>query len=257
MNKRILIIGGTSEAKALGFFLNEKGVAFTYTLTTKPMKTYPFEYRIGKIVNISQSNETLKVQFEENEALFDLVIDMTHPHALFIAEILNRLPDSANLNKMLWRYQRQSCLNESETVEDYKTLTAKIVEKRAGKILSFMGCNGSEQIARLLDASHYDCRIYLRSIKRPHFFSERVTLIPLKFSPTEMNNQVLLRTTLDEIGPELVLLKDSGKEGGTDVKRTVLVENDVDFLGLRMPQKKTGRIFKDLEELKFSIGVNK
>jgi precorrin-6x reductase len=279
MNKRILIIGGTSEARTFGTFLAERSVAFTFTLTAKPMRRYPFAYRVEKIVGISHSEERIGnisescrgrtsstriskenkrnslgnpgfiVKFESHEEEFDLIIDMAHPHAYSIGKLLDDLDDSTELNGCLWRYQRQNCLEVFETFESYEEMTKWIVKKKTKKILSFMGCKGSERIAKLLDSQHYNCQIYLRSIKKPCLQSEFVQLLPLIFTPSEMNNTDLLQSTLDEIEPDLVLLKDSGKEGGTDVKRTWFIERDIAFFGLRMPQKRKEKIFRNPEEL--------
>lgn len=251
--KKTLIIGGTTEARLFGTFLKNEGIDFTFTLTSKPLKEYPFTYRITKLFDIHFVDEAFKIKFEDGVEHYDFIVDLAHPHANSISQIVENACKNRNLSRELWRFQRTSCLDKRDSVESCEEMAYHIMETKSQKILSFMGHKGSQRLAECLNHRQYNCEIHLRSIKSPDFKQEHVRLIPIHFNPSDMNSETILKGLISEIKPTRVVLKDSGKFGGTDIKRKILKETKTRFIGLAMPEKKGGTIFTDFEEMKEKV----
>jgi len=237
----LCIIGGTSEARKFGETLDERGIDFTFTMTTEPMVKYSFPIQKTKIENFEMYKNKAYPLFSNGNSYekgFDLVIDFTHPHARLIDKSFDKIPEN-----MLWRFQRKPILSESETVKDYVEMAQRVKELNPKKILSFLGFNGINKLKVELKKINCHAEIFSRSIK-----SSKDT-VHIQFQPSMMKKKEELVKLIEEINPDIAVLKDSGENGGTASKRNFLKSKNIPFIGLKMPLKKHGRIYTDEKEL--------
>lgn len=250
---QLLILGGTSEAKEFGTFLKQREMNFDFSLSTTPNTDYGFDYTIQPVTGISCQNQLFQISFENTQKAYRLLIDLTHPHATTIAQMIDSIICSASLNKTLWRFQRKPCLEGDETATDYRELAAFVIKQRARRILSFMGYKGTKRVAEILEQRQYNCIIMYRSLKKIMAWEGNITLIQYDFQPKQLHSASLMKALLSQIKPDLCLLKDSGEQGGTQIKKSVFIEEKLPYIGLKMPIKQKGRVFYRMEDLKQAI----
>ncbi len=231
---KICIVGGTGEARHFGNRLLERGKRFSLTMTTCPIVKYDFPVIVSRIKSFEISAGRVIPVFSDisRSEAYDMILDFTHPHARLIDKAYEMLA-----SEMLWSFQRIPVLDFNQTVEDYKKMADWVIDSGAKKVISFLGNVGLTKLKNELSENMHDIKIFSRSIK------PNEGVIHVNFKPESMNKSDELENLINEIKPEIALLKDSGTEGGTAVKKSVLQKKGIPFIGLKMPQKKFGEIY--------------
>ncbi|BBE31616.1 precorrin-6x reductase [Tepiditoga spiralis] len=226
-----LVLGGTSTSRE--FCLKTTLKNYTLTLTSNPIVKYPCEFKVSKIKNMFFDKKII-VEFKNNEKIndIDMIIDFTHPHAMNISNLLKNIPEN-----LLIRYQRKPITNGMT----YFDMVHKIKENKFKKILSLLGANGSLKVIDELNKIKYFPEIIIRSIKKVEGFEH------IKFDPNKIDNE--LNEIIKFYKPDLIIFKDSGKEGKTDKKIKFCLKNKIPFFVIKMPLKEYGRIYYSLENI--------
>ena len=228
---KVLVLGGTSTSRE--FCLKTTLKDYILTLTTKPINEYPCKVKVLKIKKIYFDKKII-VEFENKERVrdIDIIIDFTHPHAKNISQLLKNIPEN-----LLMRYQRKP-LSSGIT---YYEMAEEIKKNKFKKVLSLMGAKGSLTLISELNKIKYYPDLIIRSIKKIEGFKH------IEFNPYK--NKDDLKKIITVYNPDLIVFKDSGKEGKTDKKIKSCLKYKIPFYTIKMPLKSYGRVYYSLEDI--------
>lgn len=248
----ILMIGlilGTVEGKYIVSALNK----FTDDLLISTATVYGGEL-LGKYKYKILNDKPLKI--EELRALLKrnfvkLLIDASHPYALEITK--NVLGVCTELNIEYLRYERSSSLEKFKSnpkiieVEDYLALE-ELLKKVKGNILN---TTGSRNIDKFMNFG-LENRIIHRVLPTEKVIKECNELGVLVKDIIAMQGPVskeLNISLIKEYEVKAVILKDSGREGGTEEKLLACTTCDVFAFVIKRSNIKYKKVFNDIDEL--------
>lgn len=218
------LILGTSEGKRILSLLNE----FTDDIFISAASSYggeiysEFKYKAMNARPLAY--EELKEALVESDV--KVLIDASHPYALEITS--NAMKACKELHIEYLRYERPSCVNDYEdcglvkVVEDYDDLKEALSEIR-GTILN---TTGSRNLKKLVDMK-LENRMVHRVLPSVKVLNECFDLgvdvadvIAMKGPVSKELNASFIR----EYDARAMLMKDSGMQGGTDLKIKACIE---------------------------------
>lgn len=221
------LILGTSEGKTILSELNKyTDDIFVSTATTyggELLKNYKF-----KVLNTSPLDKNLLIDaFKQNN--IKILIDASHPYAL---EITKNAIDACNqLSIEYLRYERPSILDQFKNeklvipIPSYSSLEDKLTNIN-GNILN---TTGSRNINKLLDLN-INNRIIHRVLPSTKVMEECFSL------GVKVENIIAIKCPLSyelncafikEYNIKALLLKDSGVQGGTDIKLKAAIDSKI------------------------------
>jgi precorrin-6A/cobalt-precorrin-6A reductase len=218
------LILGTSEGKTITKVLNK----YTDDLFLSVVSSYgasllkEFNYKILNTKPLKE--EELKKALINNNV--DLLIDASHPYATSITKTSMKVSNALNIDYI--RYERKSVLDKYKNfpniieVNNYESLK-DILNKIKGNILN---TTGSRNISKILNLNLKN-RIIHRVLPTPKVICECSDLnikvddiIAMKGPFSKEFNLNLIK----EFNIKIILLKDSGIEGGTLEKLNAITE---------------------------------
>lgn len=243
------LIVGTSEGRELLKRLNE----FTEDIFVSTATTYGGdllkEYKY-KILNTKHLNkEELEEKFKELD--INLLIDASHPYAVEVSK--NVIEVCSILDIVYLRYERKGILEEFKEcsqvniVSNFEELEEKL-KVFDGTILNTTGSKSVEKILKMNLKNRFMHRV-LPSIEVMKKMIELGVspddIIALKGSHSEEFN----RACLKEFNCKGILMKDSGKEGGTREKIMAALKEEVEVFVIDKERIKYSKVFYDFSEL--------
>jgi precorrin-6A/cobalt-precorrin-6A reductase len=243
------IIVGTSEGRELLKGLNEfTEDIFVSTATSYGgdlLKEYKYEILNTKPLN----KEELEEKFKELD--INLLIDASHPYAVEVSK--NVIAVCNKLNIAYLRYERKGILEEFKEHPQVNIVSNfEDLEKRLrtfeGTILNTTGSKSVEKILKMNLKNRFMHRV-LPSVEVMKKMIELGVspddIIALKGSHSEEFNRVCLR----EFNCKGILMKDSGKEGGTREKITAALKEGVEIFVIDKERIKYPKAFYNISEL--------
>ena len=243
------IIVGTSEGKELLKGLNEfTEDIFVSTATTYGgdlLKEYKYKVLNTKPLNKKELEEKLK------ELDIKLLVDASHPYAVEVSK--NLIEVCSKLNIIYLRYERKGILEEFREcthiniVSNFEELEKKL-KIFEGTILNTTGSKSAEKILKM----NLKNRVIHRVLPSIEVMKKLIELgigpddiIALKGSHSEEFN----RACLKEFNCKGIIMKDSGREGGTREKIMAALKEEVEIFVIDKEQIKYPKAFYDLSEL--------
>lgn len=241
------LILGTSEGKKILSLLNKyTDDIFVSTSTTyggELLKDYSYKVINTKPLNLNELVDELKKNNVE------ILIDASHPYAAVITE--NAIEACSRLKIHYIRYERKSVVSDFEDkiikVKDYDELGQKLKEVE-GNILN---TTGSRNIAKFMDMK-LENRIIHRVLPSIEVmigcFSLGVKtedIIAIKGPVSYELNVGFLK----EYDAKAIILKDSGKAGGTEEKLKAAFDLGVQAFVIERKKQRFDYLFSDEEEL--------
>ncbi len=230
---KVWVIGGTVEARLFcekaGYL---DGLELFVTTVRKPVVPYPVPVSVGRVDAVWEKEDYICV----DGVRVDLVVDFSHPHAVG----LRRLLEGLSRDRII-AYQRKGVVkDEYRLVDSYDEMAVRLKEMRVGSLLAFLGAKGGKNLLDSMRRIRYAPKVYLRSICRVE---------GVEYIPFEIGRLRDVKKLIKEIGPEVVVFKDSGVEGGTLEKISACKSLGVPYIALRMPRKVGGKIFFSLGDV--------
>lgn len=252
----IALILGTKEGRDILSLLNKFTEDLFISTATKYggeiLKDYNFKIMNDKPLNKDEMINVLK----KNK--IKALIDASHPYALEVTKTCMEVSKELDIEYI--RYERPSVLKEFKgedkviTLESYEDLKDAI-SKIKGNILNTSGSRNIEKILNL----NLENRIIHRILPSVKVLQKCLNLkikvediIAIKGPITKELNDAFIK---DYDGKALIL-KDSGKEGGTKEKILACLENNIYALVIKRKKVYYENQFNDVENLVSYIKSN-
>ena len=254
---KILLFGGTAEGRILAGKLAEEGYAVTCSVATEYgrelIERAPGLTVLSGRLNAKEMEQLIRVK------CIDLVIDATHPYAAEVSRNIRSAVDAAGVQCVRLFRPTQS----TEGVEWVES------PREAAKYLSARSCTaflttGSKDLPVFTTVPDYQERFWVRILPSitslqaalsAGFLASHIVCMQGPFT-TELNSAMLR-----QIGAEVLVTKDSGKEGGFAEKAEAAKLAGAGLLVIRRPMDETGLSLAELmemlcpEDLKREAGV--
>lgn len=222
----ILLLGGTTEAKAVAGWLEEAGKPYIYSTRTEVTFEGKGTYRFGSL-----DKEGLQ-QFCATHAI-SCIINACHP---FARELHQTVAD-ASLNIPLIRFERafpeRSPHPLVQYVEGYAEALAWIEKKGYPSLLALTGVQSIPQLKRFWKEHRCWFRIldrtYSTGLAHLHGFPSKQLLYGL---PQEKEAEIQL---LQKLQPAVILTKESGLNGKLDAKVEAAIACHTPILIIKRP----------------------
>lgn len=236
--KTLLIIGGTTEARTAAKRLEEDGYRVVVSVATSLGELYAAD---AEVVAGPKDDKGLARQVRECEAL--AVLDCTHPFAVDASEAARRAAAATGIPYL--RYTRAAS-NETDGVAavDNWSAAVEFLSQQGERALLTIGVRHLEPFA----AAGLD--FAARVLPLPDSVSEciRIGLRPediiAAFPPYDVDFN---RACIRKAGARIMVMKDSGREGGIPQKIAAAAAEAIPVVMVRRPSEDQGLV--DIEEL--------
>ncbi|PHV70986.1 precorrin-6A reductase [Sporanaerobium hydrogeniformans] len=243
----ILVLGGTSDSLQICERLNKRQQAYLVSVTSAYGKElclpYTDQVQLGKM-----NEHEMKSFLLENH--IETVIDATHPYAIEVSQIAQKVTQALNVTYK--RYERPSLLEEmsysklhvvsslEEACELVASLGERIFLATGSKHLAFFKERLGHKMlfARVLPTSQVLGECEALGFQADH-------LIAMKGPFSEDMNRAFFSATLSDV----VLTKESGKEGGFIEKVEAAKALDIPIVVIKRPCFNYRCVFHHLDEL--------
>jgi precorrin-6A/cobalt-precorrin-6A reductase len=243
------LILGTSEGKKILSLLNNfTDNIFVSTATDyggEILKKYKYAYLNTKPLKIQNLINVLK---EKN---VKVLVDASHPYALEITD--NCIKACEELNIEYIRYERPSCIESFKNkemivqVEDYSDLYDKL-KNISGNILNTTGSRNLDKLLVMNLRNRIIHRV-LPSVKvMKECFDYGIAVEDIIAIKGPISYE-LNCTFIKEYSGKVMILKDSGIEGGTVEKLKACIDNNIYAFVIGRQAKKYKNTFNDIELL--------
>lgn len=243
------LISGTSEGKEILSLLNKYTDDILVSTATEYGGELLKDYKY-KILNTEPLDvEDMKRLFKQND--INILIDATHPYAVEVSK--NAMKICQELNIEYIRYERESIidkfLNEDRVVEvdSYEELYEKL-KNIHGTILNTTGSRNLDKILSLGLKNRIVHRVLpsLKVMEQCYALGVKLDdLIAIKGPISYELNRAFIR----EYDAKGILLKDSGREGGTEEKIRAALDEGISVFVIDRKKMNYKKVFYDKEEL--------
>lgn len=241
------MILGTSEGKKILSLLNKyTNDIFVSTATSyggKLLKDYSYKVINTNPLTLDELIEALK----KNNV--QILIDASHPYATVITE--NAVQASLKLGIQYIRYERKGVASKFEEkiirVEDYEELGEKLKEVNG----SILNTTGSRNIKKFMDMK-LENRIIHRVLPSTEVMMDCFSLGVKTEDIIAIKGPIsygLNLSFMKEYDAKAIVLKDSGKEGGTEDKLKAAFDLGVQVFVIKRKKQTFEYVFNDEEEL--------
>lgn len=218
---RILLLGGTEEAREIAEGLADAGADFVTSLAGRTEAHYPGTVRIGGFGGIEGMAEALKGDHVE------VVVDATHPFAAEISPKARRAARMAGarylrVERQRWRRSGRDRWISVNSLEE----AASLIDSGATVFLA-VGAGG---VAPFLDRR--DLTLVVRSIEEPDLGNRHDIVVIRDRGPFTIESE---RALFEEWGFDAVVMKNSGGSGAA-AKLVVARERGTLVYMVRRPQ---------------------
>ena len=244
--KRILLLSGTSEGPILARALRAAGFAVRATVTREEAIKTLFGSHLDEILVDARgfTAESLTAFLQQGEA--DLVLDATHPFAYRITRLAHDV--CRRLGVPYVRYERPDWLPPPGTRPvDSFAQAAELLPTLGARALLTIGAKQLKHFATLHGRMHLVARILpsvlsLQQALAAGFTPDRLLCLRPPFS-REFNRAILREHRVD-----VLVTKDSGREGGVEEKVLAAVDLGVHVIMIRRPGPADVFALRSLEE---------
>ena len=253
--KKIVLIGGTIDARNISKVLISEGFNVITTVTTKygeslMDKNHALEIKNGKL------------DIEEMTKLISsikpcLVIDASHPYAKNAS--INAMQACKLSNTKYVRYERQeSIINNTNVirVESFEQ-AAKALSMMEGNILLTIGSNNLETFVN--NIPNYKKRLFVRVLPDYNVIKKcnelglnADNIIAIKGPFSEAMNREIYK----KYNAKILVTKDSGKEGGIIEKIEAANKSSMTIIVINRPNIEYGFTLASIDEVKKYIKEN-
>jgi precorrin-6A/cobalt-precorrin-6A reductase len=245
----ILVLAGTSEGREAVKLLLREGLPVMATVTTEYGARLLKEEGLKKVVTGKQSEKSLCDLIKNNG--IGLIIDATHPFAVEISSIA--LKTAQELEVAYVRLERE----ETPLPESPLIVTSHTLENAVEEALSIGGtlfsALGSKHLPYLVKkAKMTGTKIVARVLPTPAVIEgcfnlglkpEEIIAVKGPFSK-DLNKEFFR-----EYGAEVVITKDSGKEGGLQAKLEAALELNIPCIVWKRPNLDYPHVIHSPEEI--------
>ena len=243
------LISGTSEGKELLSNLNN----YTDNILVSTATSYGGDllrnYKYKYLNTTPLDKENMINLFKEKNV--EVLIDATHPYALEVSKTAMEVCNNIGIEYI--RFEREKVIEkftEEEkvlVVESYEDLYSKL-KKIDGTILNTTGSRNIEKILKL----NLDNRIIHRVLPSLKVVKECFDLGVELHNIIAMKGPIsyeLNRAFIREYDAKVILLKDSGKEGGTEEKIRAAIDENIYVIVVDRKSLEYQNIFNDKKEV--------
>ncbi len=222
MGKKILLLGGTEEARDLAEMLDEAGANFVVSLAGRTSATYPGQMRVGGFGGVDGMVETI------GKEGFEVLVDATHPFAANISVNAKKAAKLAKipyyrLERRPWRRAKSDRWIDVESLED----AAERLDSGSTVFLA-VGAGG---LAPFLPRR--DLKLVVRSIEPPDLGNRRDIVVIQSRGPFDIEDE---RVLWDRYKFDALVTKNSGGESA-GAKLVVARERRTLVYMVRRPRK--------------------
>lgn len=245
----ILVLGGTSDSLKICEVLSTENIDFILSVTTDYGKEISIRY--AKNLSVGKMNIDQMISFI-NKNKISAVIDCTHPYAQEVSK--NAIKVSSKLNINYLRYERPSSdileddsIFKVSSIEEACDLANKIGNKiflaTGSKNLEYFAKNlNKEIVARVLPT--YDV---IKSCEEIGLNPENIIGMKGPFTH-DINKSLYSFYNVD-----LVITKESGKEGGFIEKISAAKEININTIVIIRPKVEYPNVISSIEEVKEAV----
>lgn len=243
------LISGTSEGKGILSLLNKYTDDILVSTATEYGGELLKDYNY-KILNTEPLDvEDMKRLFKHNN--INILIDASHPYAVEVSKNAMKICEELNIEYI--RYERESIidkfLNEDKVIEvdSYEELYEKL-KNIDGTILNTTGSRNLDKILSLGLKNRIVNRVLpsLKVMEECYALGVKLDdLIAIKGPISYELNRAFIR----EYDAKGILLKDSGREGGTEEKIRAALDEGISVFVIDRKKMNYKNVFYDKEEL--------
>lgn len=244
----ILVLAGTLDGREIAAGLTAAGHEVIASVVSDYGKA--LAEQSGVRVQAAAMTDSQLQQFIRDEGVH-LVIDATHPYAVNVSRNAAKAAESENVPCI--RYERPS----SDLPDYHKLMVAQDVQEaaklavNAGKIVFLTTGSHTLPIFRTA-AAGMDCRLIARVLPQPEVIS---ACLEAGFSPGDIVavqgpfSHELNLALFREFRADVMVTKNSGTVGGTDLKITAAMELDMTVVVVKRPPVDRKQIFQSVPDL--------
>lgn len=244
----ILLLAGTSDARALAVEVKKAGYTVEATVVTESAASSLQEVNITVRIGRMTAEEMQQVIVSDG---FQAVVDASHPFAEEASK--NAMVAAQQAGVPYIRYERESQYFEHQLVQvvkDYKE-AAQLAATKQGVI---MLTTGSKTLATFTDVllGLPDTRLIARMLPRldnmekcQSLGMEQKNIVAIQGPFSKELNAALFR----QYGVTLMITKESGKVGSVDEKIEAALECGIETIIITRPAMKYGETYSDFEEV--------
>lgn len=251
--KRVLLFGGTSEGRLIAGILSENEIFCDLCVATEYGSMVMDELPFVTVHTGRLSEKDIEGVIEKG--CYDAVIDATHPFAL---EVSKNIRSSTEGKVPLIRFERNrnessydGCIYE----EDSKQCAADL-EKTEGRILL---TTGSKELSFFSEKESLRKRLVVRVLPGQESLRlcyeaglEGKQIIAMQGPFSEKMNRLLI----EEYGISALVMKESGKAGGTDEKIKAARATGIPCYVIRRPEAPSATAFGELSDTGAACGAS-
>ncbi|AAK79349.1 precorrin-6A/cobalt-precorrin-6A reductase [Clostridium acetobutylicum] len=259
----IALILGTSEGKVILKELNVFTSDILVSTTTSYGGELLKEYKYKKLNTQPLEEEELKKLLLENNV--KLLVDASHPYASRISDNCIKICKDTHISYL--RYERPSVAEKYKNnekvifVKDYEEIIERIkstksLNKKETVILNTTGGNNVEKFVKADINSRVVHRILpsLKVLENLFKLGVKVEDIVAIKGPIGLE---LNKGFIHQYDAKAIILKDSGKAGGTEEKIEAALEEDIYVFAIEREKKNYKQVFYTVHELVNYIKINK
>ncbi|WMS43648.1 cobalt-precorrin-6A reductase [Acuticoccus sp. MNP-M23] len=198
MGKKILLLGGTEEARELAEMLDEAGANFVVSLAGRTAASYPGPMRVGGFGGVDGLVDAIGTDG------FEVLVDATHPFAAHMSVNAKRAAKLAKipyyrLERRPWRRAKSDRWVDVDSLE-----TAAERLDSGSTVFLAVGAGG---LAPFLPRR--DLKLIVRSIEAPNLGNRRDIVVIQQRGPFDIEDE---RALWDRYGFDALVTKNSGGE---------------------------------------------
>ena len=234
MSKKILLLGGTEEARELAEALDEAGADFVVSLAGRTAATYPGNMRVGGFGGVEGLAETIRAD------AFEVVVDATHPFAANMSVNAKAAAKRAKvpyyrLERRPWRRAASDRWIDVDSLED----AAERLDSGSTVFLA-VGAGG---LAPFLPRR--DLNLVVRAIEEPDLGNRRDIVVIQQRGPFDIEDE---RALWDKYAFDALVTKNSGGEAA-GAKLVVARERRTLVYMVRRPRRQPWPSAHDAERM--------
>ncbi|AEF97195.1 precorrin-6A reductase [Methanotorris igneus] len=242
--KRILIMGGTSDANNIAKKLKELGNLFLITTTTTDFGGDIAKKYADVVISKPLDKDALKNVILNYSV--DLLIDATHPFAVIASKNAVEVAKELNINYI--RYERPSEIFKHEKivyVKDFEEAAKKALEISNKKVFHMAGIKNLKTVVDIVGKDRVIARILPISINKALELLPPQNIVAMQgvFSK-ELNKYLILDYNCD-----VIITKESGDSGGFKEKILGALEADATPIVIKRPKIDYPVVFNDIDSL--------
>lgn len=243
----ILFLAGTSDARELAVFLQQKGYSLLATIVTQSaadsLQQAGIEYRIGRLTQ--EQMQQLAIEIGAT-----IIVDASHPFAEEASK--TAIETAKTLGIPYIRFERKNSVFNHPLITEVETYEEAALEakKRGGTIMLTTGSKTLATFTKHL--LNEDIKLYARMLPNVENMEKcadlgvpQKNIIAIQGPFTKELNHALYR----QYGVTLMITKESGQVGSMDEKIEAAIEQQIEIILIKRPRIDYGKKYSTNEEI--------